>query len=222
MKLHVEANKVTVATKSKYPFLEEDLDRKCKAAGFTVPKRGGTVLIAARDGSQSLGQVWSADDKTITYDPNRGFLSLESRDLSETAQGFATLIDIARELLSDTFEEEIRWGELNFAARVSSETLPLEVLSGSSTKVHEELSKLFEEPLSPFSIAAYSSPGEDLKRPLNEVPNWFDMRIEPLIANPRYYFVRIVYRKQDLARISGFLQGLEDRLGNVIQLLEES
>ncbi|MFQ5763285.1 MAG: hypothetical protein ACE5PO_09635, partial [Candidatus Bathyarchaeia archaeon] len=176
MKLHVEANKVTVATISKYPFLEEELDSKCKAAGYTVPKRGGTVLIAGRDGSQSLGQVWSKEVMSITYNPARGFLSIEGKSLKEVSQEFATLIHIERELLGNSFDKEVRWGELNFAARSSTESFPLETFSRAPTRLHEGLSELFEERLNPFSVTAYAALDEELTKPLNEIPNWFDLR----------------------------------------------
>ncbi len=222
MKLYVEANKVTIATKRKYPFLEEDLDRKCKEFGYAVPKQGRTVLTIARDGSQSLGQVWSKNEGlTITYDPNRGFLSLQADELSETVKEFSTLVAIANALLSEP-EQEIRWGEVNFAARASSESRPLEVFSKLSTDLHEKLGDLFEESVHPFGVAAYSAPGEALDKPLNEISNWFDIRIEPLIANPRYYFIRIIYRKSDLEQVNGYLRPLEDRLAEAIRFLEES
>lgn len=222
MRFHPETSKVTIATQSKFPFLEEDVDHKCKTLGYAVPKQGGTVLIATRDGSQSLGQVWSKDDFSITYDPSRGFLSVEGKDPSELGDESQVLVKMAEELLGDVFDDEVRWMELNFAARSSSDRRPLEAIGATPSSLHKGLGEVFDEPLLPFGISAYAGEKEELNRPLNEVTNWFDLRIEPLIANPRYYFIRIVYRNRKPDQVIKFVRELLPRLESAIRLLEKS
>ena len=81
---------------------------------------------------------------------------------------------------------------------------------------------MFGENLQPFSLTAYASGMDQLQRPLNEIPDWFDLRIEPLIANPKYYFVRIVFRKENLEIVSQFVSQIEERITQAIEMLERS
>ena len=221
MKLRVETGRVTVATNNKLPFLEEDLDEKVQSIGYKIPKPGGSVLVVSRDGSQTVGVVWSKEEMTITYDPSRGFLSIDGRSLKELAEGFAQLVNITQELLGGESERNIKWGELNLAARCATEKLPLDVIGRSATEIHTSLANLFGEKLLPFSVTAYSSEAEELEKPLNEIPDWFDLRVDPLIANPKYYFIRIIYRKKNPAQVGEFVQKLEIRLDDMIKMLEE-
>ena len=202
--------------------MDDDIDDKLRESGFSEPDEGGTVLRISSDGRQSQATRWVDEDVEVYYQPARAFLSSEGKNPGEVADGFARIVQASKDLLGDQWPGKLKWAEFYATARVRGEKSPLKAFSGTySRKVLAELQGFLSGPIMPSLFGVYSAPENQLDQPLNKIPNWTHIVLEPLVANPEYYFVKIVFRKPDHDSVERFAQDFESILERIIAEVEK-
>ncbi len=213
MRLSVDTFKITLAFKNPFPFMEDDLNEGLERRGFKRPKDGATVLRISQDGRQGSAFRWVREETEVYYEPVRPFLSAEGLSFSTVAAAFGELHALARELLEGAFESQKEWAEINALVRGLGSQAPLIALKEyANESLYGAIGRMVGRPVQPFSISVYSSEEPELNRPLNEIPDWIHFGIQPLVLNPQYYVIRLVFRQQDVKRVEEFAQNLEKAL----------
>ena len=221
LKLIFDTFKLTLAYRTKFPFVDEELDKKLKEAGFSSSAPGHTVLRLSSDGQESVAFRWTGSGSEVYYDPARAFLSAEGNVPESVREAFGKLIGIAKALLSSGWPTEIKWSELYSVIRVLGDRQPLESYSVAySPKIVERMTKLLGVPVKPFLFAVFGSSETLVGQPLDEVPDWTNIILEPFIQNPKYYFMKVVFRRQDISKVVDFASKLETTAGSVISEIE--
>ena len=81
-------------------------------------------------------------------------------------------------------------------------------------------SPLLGEEITPFSIRLCPKSKIGVAENIRDIPDWFDIQIFPYVLNPQYYGVNIVFRNPDILKVKEFTKKMEDRIENMIMLLE--
>ncbi|HEO64743.1 MAG TPA: hypothetical protein ENI73_02635 [Spirochaetes bacterium] len=214
----INQNRVTIAFHKGYPIPDDDLENKLKTKGYVVPKEPIVVRIGA-DGSQNSAKRWERKGVEVYYIQSKGLLSAEGRDLEKVSECFNEIHEIAKDLLGQDLAKETKWAEVFFDCRYLGAKRPLKALEDYlPSQPYLKLGEIVGEKVKPFSLIIYSaekSELEELEVPLKEVPNWVHINIEPLIINSKYYFVRVIYRQEDISKVGVF----NTKLGGVVDSL---
>ncbi len=211
-----------MAYRNRFPFVDVDLDKKLQDAGFSVAASGRAVLRLSADGQESVALRWTSEGGAeIYYDPARGFLSAEGNVPTAVAESFKKLVSVAQTLLGQNWSGETKWAELYSNVRILSDKQPLDAYAATySPKVVERMSGILGLPVKPFLFAVFSSHGGEAGQPLNEVPDWVNIIIEPFIPNPKYYFMKLVFRQQEVSKVVTFASKYEPIVEDVISGIE--
>jgi len=210
-----------MAYRSKFPFVDADLEKNLEEAGFSSSSPGRRVLRLSSDGQESVALRWTSSGSEVYYDPTRAFLSAEGSVPEGVHEAFGKLVKIAAALLGPTWATELKWTELYATIRILGERKPLESYTETySPKIIERVGKILGTTVKPFLFAVFSSPGGEEGQPLNEIPNWVTIVVEPFIQNPKYYFMKLVFRQQDTEKVVGFASRLEKIVGGIISEIE--
>ncbi|MFQ5871910.1 MAG: hypothetical protein ACE5IJ_10600 [Thermoplasmata archaeon] len=221
MKLIFELDKATLSFRQPFPFLDEDLGQLLVEKGFNEPEKGRNVLRVSPDGRESPAIRWERDEISVYYEPTRPFLTVEGKIPDGVAAAFDDILSVSRDLLGDTFKSEVRWAELNAIIRAVGSKSPLEAFRKYDwNPITAPLASILGSDVKPFRLSVYSAEDEDLNQPLSEVSDWIHVTVEPLVANPRYYFIRIVYRQSDVSSVSTFASRVEEIASKIISELE--
>lgn len=222
LKFIVNRNAITLAFKSQYPLIESDLHSKLEEKGFQEPTRNVTVLRISRDGRESIVKRWEKEKTEVFYDPSRGFLSVEGLNIEKTSIGFKEIYLISQELLGETSSEKIKWAEINFSCRCIGQKHPLQSLKIlSSADIFNNIENIFKESIFPFSLEFYSSADEQISdKPLTDFVDWSNVSIRPLIANPKYYVISVVYRKNNINKVIEFSSTIKSVVESLLEKIE--
>lgn len=223
VKVVVEACRLTLGFKRPYLFTEQDLSLRFAERGVTPPEGGRLVLRVAQDGTQSPANVWQKGDVEVYYEPMRGFLSSEGLNPEATAKVFEEISLVAEGLLGHPLGADLKWAELNAAARVQGSKAPLTALSAKGDGGWASgLGKILGESLRPFSRTFFAAGSSDLNLPLRDVPEWTHLAIEPFVVNPAFYFVRLVIRKIDGKPVAEAGSRFADLLREIVEFAENT
>jgi hypothetical protein len=216
----VDQDKVVLAFKSPLPILEDELQKKLEKISYKAPASNHMVLRISRDGRESIAKRWVRDSTEVYYDPTRGFLSSEGIDTKATSQGFKEVHNIAKELIGSEFGNEVKWSEINFICRYIGKKHPLSSLKKTvNDKVYNDLEKIIGISMKPFSLELYSA-DETEEKALNEIVNWYNISVKPLILNPKYYLINIVYRQKDIEKVEKMTSDLDGIVESLIEYIE--
>ncbi len=222
MKLSLDVFRITLAFDRPYVFLDEDIDEKLPESGFSKPEEGGTVLRISSDGRQSQATRWVDGDVEVYYQPSRAFLSSEGTSPEDVADGFTRIVQVSEDLLGDDWPRRLKWAELYAAARIRGEKSPLKAFSKTySSKLLDELRNFLSRPIMPSLFGVYAAPENHLDEPLNEIPDWVHIVLEPLVANPQYYFMKVVFREADYDSVEKFAREFESIVEHIIAEVEK-
>src|SRR5205807_10606224 len=83
-----------------------------------------------------------------------------------------------------------------------------------STRIVEVASKVVEEPSGSYGLRFGSMEHDPTE------PNWFDMRVEPLVRSSRIYYVSFVYRNADTKRVLRITHDVESKIEQLINAIE--
>jgi len=221
LKLIFDTFKITMAYRTRFPFVDADLDKKLKEAGCSSSAPGHTVLRLSSDGQESVAFRWTGSGSEVYYDPARAFLGAEGNVPARVPEAFDKLVGVAKILLGSTWPGEVKWSELYSVIRVLGDKQPLESYAATySPKIVERMAKLLGLPVKPFLFAVFSSFESLVGQPLNEVPDWTNIILEPFIPNPKYYFMKVVFRRQEVPKVIEFASKLEKTAGSIISEIE--
>lgn len=217
MKPIIEVYKVTMAFTSPLPLPEEELRTQMDKSGYKPSQKGGTVMRISTDGSQSIARAWEKGAHAAYYDLQKGFLSSEGDSFREVAEGARELRKIASGLVQGSLDEHVKWTEINFQGRVVTKTHPMAALKRFYRNMSfEEIERAFGDRFRPFSLRLYSSDEPEPKRRLVEIPNWTHFGMEPLVLNPTYFLLRLIYRRENVEDVLGLADRLEETLNSVV------
>ena len=215
MEVLLDSAKATLAFTRPYPFEDAVLDKELGEAGFSQSAER-QLVVRARDSSQEVATVWTQESTNILYEPKRAFLGAESQLAEGLQKGFGALVDLAQKLFGEEFESELKWSELVVSARS---------LAGASVVGHmrkmpqaplaEKVKKTLGLDFAPYLVALYASDPPVPDVPFYEVPVWSHLRLEPLVANPRYLVIRYVYRNPNVGLVQEQVKGLLPNLKEI-------
>jgi hypothetical protein len=217
-----DAVRIALAFKAQFPFVESDVDERLQALAYTVPPDGRTVMRISTDGKQSVGFRWKKGDCEVTYEPTRPFLSAEGKSPIDVAASFKDITDIANAILGVTFAKQLKWAELFASVRAIGGKQPLEALRGTDGNLTRELGKLAGHELQRYSFAVCSAHKGEESIPLTEIADWFQLALEPLVANPNFYHSFIVFRKPDAEGVRALAADVEATFVRLIERIEGS
>ena len=216
----MDRNTVTLAFKRPIPIPEDDLQVKLEKIGYKVPSSNHIVVKVSSDGMETLSKRWVKDNSDVYYDPRRGFLSSEGRDIEKTSIGFTDILKVSKEYFDD-FDNELKWAELNFSCRCIGTKAPLTALKQAVRgTIHDEVGEIINAPVNPYTLEIFSADENELDKALNEVTNWQHITIRPIVINPRYYQVNIVYRQKDVEKVENCAKTVEDIVNKLISHIE--
>lgn len=220
MKILIDQNKITIAFNNPFPFPEDDLETELKTKDYVVPKEP-TMISVGPDGGQSIVKRWEREEVGVYYDSNKGFLSSEGKDFKKVSAGFEDIREIAKNLLGSDLTTETEWAEVLFNCRCLGDKRPLKAFEDYlPSQPYLKFEEIGVENLKPFSLKMYSAEESELEGPLNKIPNWVHINIEPLIINPKYYYIRVVYRQVDISKVGVFSTKLKEVVESLINHIE--
>lgn len=195
---------------SPFPFEFTKITEGLEKKGYKPPPdKQVTIAIDSTGGKTHLRQLFG-EDVEIVYNENQGHLTVSSTNLSVSVK---TLKEVLEEIKrTSPIAPTIDWYELDFHGRTSIDRLPLD--SKTSKVNNKELDNLLGMKTQIFASSICAFEGDTPIQPLNTVPNWFQLIIQPFVSNPRYFYVRIIYRRNDFKR-------LEEMIERIPKIIEE-
>lgn len=219
LKIYPQDYRITFLFNNPYPFPEEELIENLSKKGFSeitdIPKiMGAPPLQVVR------ATIARKGNNEVMYNPAMGHVGIIGENFKEVNRDF--------EILESTLLSEleinasaIKSAEIISSNRVYSKNDPLEVISRFLESTN--LSK-FKEILGegvnvkPLTIRMFVE--TEISGSLNTIPNWAELSIEPFIPNPKYYFVRLIYRNTDTTKVKEVGNEIETRILKSIELIE--
>ncbi len=202
-----------------FPFPEEELIENLSKKGFSeikdIPKiMGAPPLQIVRASIAKKG------NNEVIYNPDKGHVGVGGENFKEVNDDFNILESTLRDDLEIDFSI-IKSIELISANRVYTKNDPLETISKfCDSKNLSKFKEIFNEDVKPLSVRMYTK--TEIVGGLNIIPNWVDLTIEPFIPNPKYYFVRLIYRNTDKDKVKGISKEIERVILRSIELMEET
>lgn len=211
--------RITFLFNNPYPFPEEQLIEGLSKKGFSEITDTPKIM-----GAPSLQVVRAAiarkGNNEVIYNPDKGHVGISGENFKDVNRDF----DILESTLKDDLEIDasaIKSTELVLANRVYTKNDPLEVISrflyGKNISKFKEI---LGEDVKPFTVRIYSQ--TEISGSINTIPNWVDLTIEPFIPNPKYYFVRLIYRSTDNDKVKEISKGIDEIILKSIELIEET
>lgn len=195
------------------PFIEEDLKAALKTKGFDIDL--GPKIISTTPIRAIRSDIAKKGDISILYDNETSFIGVVGKSFRQVTDQFEVLEGVLSELdpimLSNKKYTELWLRSHIWTKKDPQKTIP-EFLKDTK---YDAFSAILGRKIRPFTIRVAT---ED--QTIMDNPNWFDLRIEPLIRNPRYYRLDIVYRNNDKAVISKTIDNIEKIIHKVIATVE--
>ncbi len=167
---------------------------------------------------EPLGVFAQHGETVIDADIGRGILGVEGTSPTEIATGFHQLMEV----LNDEFNIDTRkntWfieniNELNVQG--SRNALDSIKHFDTDSPLVNITNKVLGEPTAYFGLRI----GSKQTSPID--PDWFDLRIEPLLRNLSVYWVNIVYRSPEEDKVLRLLEDIDKNVQLVISNIESS
>ena len=197
---------------SPFPFEFTKITEGLGKKGYKPPPDKQVVFALDSTGGKTQLRQLFGEGVEIAYNQDKGHLTVSSTNLSISVKA---LQDVLKEIKrTSTIEPTIDWYEFDFHGRISIDRLPLDTNSKRSEVKNENLNVLLGMKTQTYTYSICAFEGETPTQPLNTVPNWFQLIIQPFVPNPRYYYVRVIYRRKDFQRI-------EEMIGKIPGLIED-
>ncbi len=174
----------------------------------TIPAGSGAALEPVGGPIAQLGE------SVVDVDLSRGILGVEGPSGAESMSGFQKLLGMLQGDLGLDTQRHTSFVEFVCDLNIKGEKRAIEAMRGLKLSVATIAGKVLEESTSIFGLRLGSSNFEP------DGPNWFDLRIEPLLRNPQVYFVSGVYRNKEVDRVLKIAENFESRIETIIASLE--
>ena len=177
-----------------FPLGFSEITQLVDKAGFTlVPPLRERPMVPT--GAQLLvgGRIAQKGDLSFNVDPNRGIITVEGNAIGNVLTEFNAIEDLARQEFAIDFTREGQFYEAFADLTIVVYKNPVETVSKlfSDSKILSDFSTILHEEVGNYGVRL-------VKR--RQVPNeeeWFEYRVEPLIAKPRNtYYSNVIYRSK--------------------------
>ncbi len=215
----LDSLRITIAFENPFALPEDMLDESIVSTGYES-QPGKAVVAVTPDGSRTQVIVWEKESRMIGYDPMRGFLTLHAESFPSASDGLVEMLDALRGMEENVLAL-ISFTEVIMNARARGHKYPLVALEELfSDDFLPVLSDIFGRGVSPFAIRVCPKDKIESKKSLKKVPEWFELTVQPMVENPRYYIVNLVYRDPDVENVSTFASGLEGNMVSLLSMIE--
>ncbi len=206
----VDMNKITVAFSSPFPIEFGQLQERLSEHGYSQPTDKAQRFRFLESGQAIPISVLSKDSFELAYDEQRGFLSIESEEFSdELGAELENVIESVNDL--PNLAAELNWYELHLVCRVLGSKHPLDNIVAPS-KAHSLFKKISGLDPRYFSRSYCSFSGDLPSKPLNQVVDWIHITMGVFVPNPKYYQMRFICRRGDLAKVIEFYKALPNMI----------
>ena len=220
MQLEILDQYLAFVFKNPDPFGEKPLQESLTKKGFKVPARPPPGLISVTIGPPIVAV---GKDARISYDPEVGFLAVNSGTTAKMVEIFRELPSILETDVLPRWKDVARGIEFTLMGRVTGDAIPMQVISAFAKPLDMTVfSEIVGVPVTLGTIRlvpAGLTQGEDN---LRRVLQWFELRIEPWITNPISYLVNVVYRDPSLDKVVKFAEDSQAFIYKAIETLENS
>lgn len=212
-KIFVDDYRISIVFSFPDPFIEDDLKALLKKRGFKVET--GSRIIEAPPFRAVKADIAKKGNVSVLYDNELSYVGVAGRSFKGVQGNFIVLSEVLKELDPITLNKQ-RGVELLLRARVWTKKDPQKSIADFvKTEKMKGFKDIFEKEIRPFTVRVVT---EDSK--ILDNPNWFSLRIEPLIRNPRYYFLGLVYRNEDVSKILNIANKIEQIISQSIEVVE--
>lgn len=219
MNFLVDALKITIVFDNPFALPDDILDEKLTSVGYES-QLGRAVISIAPDGSRTQVIVWEKETRTVGYDPKRGYLSAQAKDFRAASVGLGEMLEVVRSMEED-YTSQISFAEIIMNARARGSKYPLVALDNLfSHDFLPEIGDILGSRVSPYAIRVCPKDKIESKKSLKKVLEWFELTVQPMVENPRYYLVSLVYRNPDVGNVSKFAGGLEAKMEKLLAFIE--
>ena len=191
-----------------------------------VEKTGFSLVASLREkpllpaGGQLVvgGRIAEKGDLSFNVDPNRGIITVEGNVIENVLTEFNAIEDLAREEFAVDFVREASFYEIIAELTMAVHKNPIETVSKlfSGSKVLSDFSTILEEDVGNYGVRLVKT---------RQVPNeeeWFEYRIEPLVAKPRNaYHSTVIYRSRVKDEVTKAATRLIDTVGRLVSTMEK-
>lgn len=212
-KIFIDDYRISFVFGQQDPFVEDDLRSLLEKRGF---KATGPRVINAPPFRAVRADIAKKGDVSVLYDNETSFVGVAGRSLKEVRRNFDVLGKLLRKLDRIMFNKQ-KYVELVLRSRVWTKKDPQKaIIDFLGMNGAEPFKNLFEKDVRPFGVRIVT---EDLT--IMDNPNWFELRIEPLIRNPRYYFIQLIYRNENGTKTLNIADRTEEIVFQAIKIVEK-
>ena len=138
------------------------------------------------------------------------YIGVAGRDKKEVIKQFELLNSILTNI-DPTIQGRYIDIEMVISAKVFGNDLPYNTIGSLCSIDASRFDNLFQTPMKPFYITFESK----------ESLPYYSLTLAPLARSPRYYYVQLVNRNKELAKVVEFSEQTEDIINGAIALLEQ-
>jgi hypothetical protein len=184
--------------------------------GYKVPKAPPMPIGSGTTLEPVGGPIAQLGDATIDADLNRGIIGVESTSNKDMLTVFAQTLEILEKDLQIETSKHTWFVEFVSDLNVEGSKKAIDAIRNTyrSAPILDVTSKIVEEPSGFYGVRIGSMEHDPTG------PNWFDLRIEPLVRSSQVYYVSFVYRNADVKRVLRIAQDVESKIGQLINSIE--
>jgi len=162
------------------------------------------------------GPVAQIGDTTIDADLNRGIIGVEANSTKELLTAYMQLLEILEKELQIETGKHTWFVEFVSDLNIAGSKRAIDAMRNTypSARIVDVASKLVGEPSGFYGVRIGSMEHDTTG------PNWFDLRIEPLVRKPQIYYVSFVYRNADPKKVLRIAQDVEPKIEQLISSIE--
>jgi len=202
-----------------FPLGFSEITQLLDKAGFTLsaPLRERPSLPA---GGQLMvgGRIAQKDDLSFNVDPNRSIITVEGSTIENVLKEFNAIEDLARQEFAVDFNRERRFYEIIADLTIGVNKNPVETVSKlfSDSKIFSDFNTILEEEAGNYGVRLVK------KQQMPNEEEWFEYRIEPLVAKPKNtYYSNVIYRSNDKDKVLKAATGLIETVARLISTMEQ-
>ena len=203
---------VFVYNKVFYPFVYPDILESLRARKYATTALPSPLPMGSR--IYIGGQIAKKDLVTIIAKDDAKLLAAEGTSIEKVISSAKDLIQIAEGDFHLSLSRDLSYLELQGDFIVKTDSNPLSNIQKFTVDKYAMFDDILGEPTSPYVISIVQKEGT-----LSEL-KWFDIRIEPrTISQDGEYYISIVYRDHDFAKVLDFTYKLNDKINALMKIV---
>jgi hypothetical protein len=164
------------------------------------------------------GRIAEKGDLSFNVDPNRGIITVEGNIIEDVLREFNAIEDLARQEFGLDFTQEGQFYEAIADLSIVVYKNPVETVSKlfSGSKILSDFSTILHEEVGNYGVRLVKKGQE----PNGE--EWFEYRVEPLVAKPRnVYYSNVIYRSKVKDNVVKAATELVEKIQQLIFTMEK-